>query len=57
MKNAQYEIGDERLDYNVIHKYDRDQVPSYELSLFVIVTKGTKSTFKSNEISEAEFNQ
>ena len=54
MKNAQYEIGDERLDYNVIHKYDRDQVPSYELSLFVIVTK---STFKSNEISEAELNQ
>jgi hypothetical protein len=57
MKNAQYEIGDESLDYNVIHKYDRDQVPSFELSLDVIVTKGTKSTFKSNGISEAEFNK
>lgn len=57
MKNAQYEIGDERLDYNVIHKYYRDQVPSFELSLGVIITRGTKSTFKSNDISEAEFNK
>jgi hypothetical protein len=57
MKKAQYEIGKERLDYTVIHKYDRDQVPSFELSLDVIVTRGTKSTFKSNEISEAEFNK
>jgi hypothetical protein len=57
MKNAQYEIGQERLDYNVIHKYDRDQVPSFELSLDVIVTRGTKPTFKSNDISEAEFNR
>jgi hypothetical protein len=57
MKNAQYEIGQERLDYNVIHKYDRDQVPSFELSLDVIVTRGTQTTFKSNDISEAEFNK
>ena len=56
MKNAQYEIGKESLNYNVIHKYDRDQVPSFELSLDVIVTRGTNSTFKSNDISEAEFN-
>jgi hypothetical protein len=57
MKDAQYEIGDERLDYNLIHQYDRDQVPSFELSLNVIVTRGTKSKFKSNDISEAEFNK
>jgi hypothetical protein len=57
MKNAQYEIGDERLDYNVIHKDDRDQVPSFELSLDVYVTKATQPTFNSNDISEAEFNK
>lgn len=57
MKDANYEIGDERLDFNVIHKSDRDQVPSFELSLDVIVTRGTKPTFKSNDISEAEFNK
>lgn len=57
MKDAQYEIGNERLDYNVIHKSDRDQVPSFELSLDVIATRGIKTKFKSNDISEAEFNK
>lgn len=57
MKNALYKIGEERLDYNVIHKYDRDQVPSYELTLDVVVTRGTKNTFKSDEITEEEFNK
>jgi hypothetical protein len=57
MKDAIYEIGDERLDYNLIHKPDSYQVPSFELSLDVIVTRGTKPTFKSNDISEAEFNK
>lgn len=57
MKNAQYEIGEESLDYNVIHKYDSKQVPSFALSLDVIVTRGTKPTFNSNDISEAEFNK
>lgn len=57
MKSTQYEIGEERLDFNVIHKYDRDQVPSYELSLDVVVTQRTKPVFKSNDISEAEFNK
>jgi hypothetical protein len=57
MKDAIYEIGDERLDYNLIHKSDSYQVPSFELSLDVIVTRGTKPTFKSNDISEAEFNK
>jgi hypothetical protein len=57
MRNAQYEIGEERLNYNVIHKNDRDQIPSFELSLDVIVTRGISPTFNSNDISEAEFNK
>ena len=57
MKNAQYEIGKERLNYNVIHKSDRDQIPSFELSLDVITSTKAYSTFKSNDISEAEFNR
>jgi hypothetical protein len=57
MKNAQYEIGQENLDYNLIHKIDGDQVPSFELSLDVVVSRNTKPTFKSNDISEAEFNK
>jgi hypothetical protein len=66
MKNAQYEKGSEILDFNKIQKpnqrigdkiYENWSVPSFELSLDVIVTKGTKSTFKSNDISEADFNK
>ena len=57
MKNAQYEIGKDILDFNVVHLNDRDQIPYFELSLDVIVSRGEKSTFKSNDISEAEFNK
>jgi hypothetical protein len=66
MQNAQYEKGVEVLDFNKIKQpdkkigneiYENWNVPSFELSLDVIVTKGTKSTFKSNDISEAEFNK
>jgi hypothetical protein len=57
MKNAQYEIGNEILNYNITQKYNRDQVPSYELSLDVIVKRGAKSTFKSKDITEREFNE
>ena len=66
MNNAQYEKGSEILDFNKIKKpnqivgndiYENWSVPSFELSLDVIVTKGTKSTFKSNDISETEFNK
>ena len=54
------------LDFNKVKKpnktigdktYENWSIPSYELSLDVIVKKGTKSTFKSNDISEAEFNK
>ena len=66
MKNAQYEKGSEILDFYKIKKpnqtigdktYENWSVPSFELSLDIIVAKGTKSTFKSNDISEATFNQ
>lgn len=57
MKNAQYEIGKDKLDFNIINSYNRTQVPSFELSLNVIVTRETIPSFKSNDISEAEFNK
>jgi hypothetical protein len=66
MQNAQYEKGVEILDFNKIKQpdkrigneiYENWSVPSFELSLDVIVTKGTKSAFKSSDISEAEFNK
>lgn len=57
MKNAQYEKGTEILDYNVEKLYDRERVPSFELSLDVITTKHDENTFNSNDISESEFNK
>jgi hypothetical protein len=66
MNNAQYEKGSEILDFNKIKQpdetvgdkiYENWSVPSFELSLDVIVKKGTKSTFKANDISESEFNK
>lgn len=66
IKKAQYEKGNEILDFNKIKKpnkqigdktYENWSIPSYKLSLDVIVIKGTKSTFKSNDISETEFNK
>lgn len=66
MKNALYEKGSEILDFNKIKQpnerigdktYENWRVPSFELSLDVIVTKGAKPTFKSTDISEAEFNK
>lgn len=55
-KNALYEIGDNRLDYN-FRWYDElsYDVPSYELFLDVEYTSG--ETFNANNISESEFNQ
>ena len=66
MKNAQYEKGSQMLDFNKIKQpnqiignkvYENWSVPSFELSLDVIMALGKKSTFKSNDISEAQFNQ
>jgi hypothetical protein len=66
MKDALYEKGSEILDFNKIKQpnkrigdkiYENWSLPSFELSLDVIVSKGSKSTFKSNDISEEEFNK
>jgi hypothetical protein len=60
MRNAQYEIGSNKLDFNIVHKADRTQVPYYELSLDLIVAKydkSRKSTFSANNINEAQFNK
>lgn len=66
MKNAEYEIGKETLDFALIKKsntrrgrdeYENWEVPSYELSLDVIVSKNRKNTFNSQKISEESFNQ
>jgi hypothetical protein len=66
MKDAQYEKGSDILDFNKIKQpnkkigekiYENWSVPSYELSLDVIETKSKNTEFKSNDISEAEFNK
>ena len=57
MENSNYEIGKQVLDFNLIKKYNGYTVPSFQLSLSVVVKKGTKSTFVSNKISEAKFNE
>jgi hypothetical protein len=66
MKNAQYEKGNEILDFNKVKQpnerignniYENWSVPSFELSLDVIMAKRKKSKFKSNDISETEFNK
>jgi hypothetical protein len=57
MKNAMYEIGKENLNYNLTRQYDGYSVPSFELFLDVIVTENKSPTFKTNQISEAEFNK
>ena len=66
LKSAQYEKGSEILDFYKIKQaderigkniYENWSIPSFELSLNVIMTKETKSTFKSDDISESEFNQ
>lgn len=66
MKNALYEKGSQTLNFNKIMKpdeiignniYKRWSIPSFELLLNVITKLGTKPTFNSNGISEAEFNR
>jgi uncharacterized protein YgiM (DUF1202 family) len=72
MRDASYEKGSETLDFFKIKKqntiegnieYENWDVPSFELSLNIEYTKNTKYTserfhdFKSNKISESEFNK
>lgn len=64
MKNAIYQIGTETFDFNKVklpnkrignNIYENWDIPSYEISLGVTITKGT--SFNTNTISETEFNK
>ena len=57
MNNAHYEIGKQKLNYNLIHKDNSISVPSFELLLDVIQTKTKKSNFNTSNISEEIFNK
>ena len=61
MRNAQYEIGSNKLDFNIDERSDGKRfLPYYELSLDMIVDKfdkDRKSTFSSKNINEAQFNK
>ena len=57
MRNAHYEIGKERLDYHTIDRFDRIQIPSFELQLDMISVRSKGKNFDVNQISEAEFNK
>lgn len=57
-QNAEYSLGKDILDYNMKKIYDRIQIPSFELTIDMIITekRGGKD-FKSSGISESEFNK
>jgi hypothetical protein len=61
MRNAQYEIGSNKLDFNIDVRADGKRfLPYFELSLDMIVQKydkNRKSTFSSKNINEAQFNK
>jgi uncharacterized protein YgiM (DUF1202 family) len=57
MEDAHYEIGKERLSYNIIHQIDKDQIPSYELTLDMITVRAKNKEFNVNSISQDEFNK
>lgn len=61
-----YKKGDKILDFNKIKqpdttvggsRYENWSIPSFEVSLDIQVIPGTKASFTSNSISEAEFNK
>lgn len=65
IKNAQYEKGDNILDFNKVKQpnerigneiYENWSLPCFELSLDIIMIEGTKSGYAANDISEEEFN-
>jgi len=66
LNNAEYEKGAEILDFNLVkqpnkkigdNEYESWDIPSFVLSLDVIESKGITKSFKSNLISEEEFNK
>jgi hypothetical protein len=56
LRNPKYEIGEETLDYNIKYYETYNDIPSYELKLDVIST-GIMNSFRSDEISEEQFNK
>lgn len=61
IRNAQYEISSNKLDFNIIHERDGHiSVPYFELSLDIVVSKYNKkrkTTFFSKNINEEQFNK
>lgn len=60
MRNAQYEIGKNKLNFNIIHKPNGVSIPYFELSLDIVVKKydkNRKSSFSSKDINEEQFNK
>ena len=57
VKDAQYEKGEEVLDFNIQKTYNGTSVPYFELSLNIIVTQAKKNSYNSDNISEKEFNK
>lgn len=55
MRRPLYEKGKEILDYNLVRISNGYNIPLYELSLDVVETD-FKNSFRTNEISESEFN-
>lgn len=56
VKNPLYELGKDDLDFNLIERTDRTDIPSYQLTLDVITTS-KQNSFDSKEITEKEFNK
>lgn len=55
VKNAQYEKGNEIMDFNVLKTARGTSIPYFELFLDMISTT-SENNFKTGDISEAEFN-
>lgn len=56
LENAQYEIGQERLNFKINQLSNRIDIPSYSLSLGMKAKEGADASFNTNQISEGEFN-
>ena len=57
MRRALYERGEEILDFRLEETSTGYIVPSYELKLDVVTTDYSMNNFRTNNISEEEFNK
>lgn len=55
-ENAQYEMGNQQLNFKVIQFDNRVDIPSYSLTLGTKLKEGIDPTFTTQNISETEFN-